>query len=82
MIANIYFVNDLIKKVSISSTDKKDFKILHYQITDEKLKKYFGPPKKAKNNNTIWKFNKIKVRHYFLDIDGYPIEYLTLENSF
>ena len=62
MIANIYFVNDLIKKVSISSTDKKDFNILDYQITDEKLKKYFG--------------------HYFLDIDGYPIEYLTLENSF
>ena len=48
VIANIYFVNDLIKKVSISSTDKKDFNILDYQITDEKLKKYFGPPKKSK----------------------------------
>ena len=51
VIASIYFANDLIKEVYISSTDKKDFNILDYQITDEKLKKYFGPPKKAKNNN-------------------------------
>ena len=48
VIANIYFVNDLIKKVSISSTDKKDFNILDYQITDEKLKNILDHQKKQK----------------------------------
>ena len=82
VLANIYFINDLISEISISSITSYNFSVENYTLIDKKLIQYFGKPKKTKKNKTIWKFGRIRIKHYFIDREGVLSDYLVLENSF
>ena len=80
VLATLYFINELINTVNISSLSQYVFSIENYLNIDRKLIQYFGQPQHLKKNKTIWKLDKIKIKHYFIKKDGGLVDYLVLEN--
>lgn len=82
VLANIYFIDELIKEVYITSTIQKIFIIDNFLNTDKQLRSFFGPPKVSKKNLTLWMSARVKIKHYYLNRDNILTEYLVLENLF
>ena len=80
VLATLYFVDELINTVNISSLSQYVFSIDNYLNIDKKLIQYFGCPKYSKKSKTIWNLDRIRIKHYFIKKDDGMVDYLILEN--
>lgn len=78
--ANIYFINDYIKEIYITSETETEFNMDKYLKVNSKLMLYFGTPKYQTKNKTLWEFNKIHIKHFYTKKDDVVMDYLVLEN--
>lgn len=80
VLATLYFADELINIIYITSLNQSVFSKDNYLNIDKKLIQYFGQPKHLEKNKTIWNLGKIKIKHYFVKKDDGLVDYLVLEN--
>lgn len=80
--ANFYFINEVIKEIYISNENETEFNIDKFAEIKNKLILYFGTPKFQNNEKTIWNFNKIQIKHFYIKKDDITMDYLVLENNY
>ncbi len=80
VLATLYFVDELINIIYITSLNQSVFSKDNYLNIDKKLIEYFGQPKHIKKSKTIWNLDRIKIKHYFVKKDDGWVDYLVLEN--
>lgn len=80
VLATLYFADELINIIYITSLNQSVFSKDNYLNIDKKLIQYFGQPKHLEKNKTIWNLDRIKIKHYFVKKDDGWVDYLVLEN--
>ena len=80
VLATLYFADELINIIYITSLNQYVFSKDNYLNIDKKLIQYFGQPKHLEKNKTIWNLDRIKIKHYFVKKDDGLVDYLVLEN--
>lgn len=80
VLATLYFADELINIIYITSLNQFVFSKDNYLNIDKKLIQYFGQPKHLEKNKTIWNLDRIKIKHYFVKKDDGWVDYLVLEN--
>ncbi len=80
VLATLYFADELINIIYITSLNQSVFSKDNYLNIDKKLIQYFGQPKHLEKNKTIWNLDRIKIKHYFVKKDDGLVDYLVLEN--
>lgn len=78
MQAVIYFVKDSITEIGLG-VYSGDFSMDRFLWLDNKLKLYFGEPQIHTKRKSVWKFKNTRLKHYYITIEDYQVEYLELE---
>ncbi len=76
--AVIYFVKGSITEIGLG-VYSGDFSMDRFLWLDNKLKLYFGDPQIHTKRKSVWKFKNIRLKHYYITIEDYQVEYLELE---
>lgn len=76
--AVIYFVKDSITEIGLG-VYSGDFSMDRFLWLDNKLKLYFGDPQIHTKRKSVWKFKNTRLKHYYITIEDYQVEYLELE---
>lgn len=77
--ATVYFRNDLIKEVYITSIRQEEFNPDRYVNNTRKLSAFFGEPRRCQKNKALWIFDNIKMKYFYTQRDDAPMDYLVLE---
>ena len=80
--ANFCFINESIKEVYITKETEAEFHIDKFIDIDNKLILYFGKPKLQRKRKTVWKFDKIQIKHFYIKKEDVVMDYLVLENNY
>ena len=80
--ANFYFLDETIKEICIANETETEFNIDEFNKIKNKLILYFGKPKLQSKKKTVWKFDKIKIKHFYIKKDDIIMDYLVLENNY
>ena len=79
VLANIYFKNNKINEVYITSFNKEEFSKERYLETKNRLISFFGKPKVKTSSKALWKFKRIKIEHFYINRDGEATDYLVIK---
>ena len=80
--ASFYFINEIIKEIYITNDIQTDFHIDNFIDTKKKLILYFGKPTHQNKKNTLWKFNEIQIKYFYMKKDDIVMDYLVLKNNY
>lgn len=80
--ASIYFINESIKEIYFTNENIAEFHLNQYLSVDNDLILYFGKPKIRNSRQSLWEFDKIRIKHFYIQKDDTVMDYLVLENHY